>query len=61
MKNVPEAQRAGLTVWNLTDDSSWIVLGGKMDYPMLFDANLNKKPAFSGLMMGLKGINPSEN
>ncbi len=53
-RNVPAAQRWGLTVWNLTDADSWIVLGGKIDFPTLFDAGYNKKTAFTQYILGLQ-------
>jgi endo-1,4-beta-xylanase len=51
---VPAAQRYGITVWNLTDADSWIVLSGKQDFPALFNSSYQKKPAFSGFVQGLK-------
>lgn len=60
MQNVPADQRAGITVWNLTDESSWIVrVNGKTDYPTLYDKDYNKKPAYSGFLRGLKGLKPA--
>ena len=53
-QNVPAAQRFGITMWNLTDADSWIVLGGKVDFPTLFNSSYQKKPAFSGLLQGIK-------
>ena len=53
-RNVPAAQRFGLTVWNLTDADSWIVSGGKEDLPALFNSAYQKKPAFTGFLQGLK-------
>jgi len=53
-RNVPAAQRYGITVWNVTDADSWIVTGGKQDAPTLFDNNFNKKPAYSGFLEALK-------
>jgi endo-1,4-beta-xylanase len=53
-KDVPAAQRYGITVWNLTDADSWIVTGGHTDYPTLFDAGYNKKPAFNQFILGLQ-------
>ena len=53
-RNVPAAQRYGLTVWNLTDADSWIVVSGKQDAPTLFDASYNKKPAFTEYIKGLQ-------
>ena len=52
---VPAAQRYGITVWNLTDADSWIVTSmGQTDFPVLFDAGYNKKPAFTQFCLGLK-------
>lgn len=51
---VPAAQRWGITVWNLTDADSWIVTGGKIDFPTLFDAGYNKKIAFTQFILGLQ-------
>ncbi len=53
-RNVPAAQRWGLTVWNLTDADSWIVQSGKIDFPTLFDAGYNKKSAFTEYSAGLQ-------
>ena len=53
-QHVPVAQRFGITVWNLTDADSWIVLSGKEDFPTLFNSSYQKKAAFSGLVLGLK-------
>ncbi|HYF31170.1 MAG TPA: endo-1,4-beta-xylanase [Chitinophagaceae bacterium] len=56
LKHVPPAQRAGITIWGVTDADSWIVtVLKKKDYPMLFDANYAKKPAYSGVLQALKG------
>lgn len=53
-RNVPVAQRYGITVWNVTDGDSWINSGGIKDAPTLFDNNFNKKAAFTGFLQGLK-------
>ncbi len=53
--NVSAAQRYGITVWNVTDADSWIVTSlNQTDYPCLFDAGYNKKPAFSRYRNALK-------
>lgn len=53
--NVPAAQRYGITVWGVSDNTSWIVLSqGKEDFPLLFDQNYRKKPAYAGFWQGLK-------
>ncbi len=52
---VPAAQRYGITLWNLTDKDSWIVTGqGKEDFPTLFSGNYTKKPAYYGVVVGLR-------
>jgi endo-1,4-beta-xylanase len=59
LQNVPAAQRAGITVWGVDDTSSWIITSQKkVDQPDLFDANFNKKPAYTGFKFGLQGQQP---
>ena len=53
-QHVPAAQRFGITIWNLTDADSWIVLSGKTDFPTLYNSSYQKKPAFSSLVQGLR-------
>jgi endo-1,4-beta-xylanase len=56
IKNVPAGQRYGITVWGVDDPESWIVVTQKKsDYPLLFDGNFAKKPAYAGFLQGLKG------
>jgi endo-1,4-beta-xylanase len=55
-KNVPAAQQYGITVWGVDDPQSWIITSQKkVDYPLLFDGNFAKKPAYAGFVQGLKG------
>jgi len=59
LKYVPEAQRGGITVWGVDDTTSWLntsanVTADKLDYPLLFDKNFNKKPAWAGFKQGLQ-------
>jgi endo-1,4-beta-xylanase len=56
LKNVPKAQRFGITIWGLTDNESWINLPTSPDYPLLFNQNLTKKPAYYSFLEGLKGL-----
>jgi endo-1,4-beta-xylanase len=52
---VPTAQQFGITTWNVGDADSW--LRGfiqKNEYPLLFDDNYNRKPAYYGFIEGLK-------
>lgn len=54
-KNVPAAQRYGVTIWGIDDPESWIITSQKsVDNPLLFDANFAKKPAYSGALQALK-------
>ena len=54
-RNVPVAQRFGITVWNLTDADSWITTSlGKQDFPTLWDRTYIKKPAHAQFVAGLK-------
>lgn len=56
LKNVPAAQRYGITIWGQMDKNSWIVTQQKLnDAPLLFDNNGKKKPAYGGLIQALKG------
>ncbi|PWK27647.1 endo-1,4-beta-xylanase [Arcicella aurantiaca] len=53
MTNVPTTQQAGITVWGLTDDTSWLSNGGK-DFPLLFNKDYSKKTAYYGVLNALK-------
>jgi endo-1,4-beta-xylanase len=54
LRHVPPAQRAGITVWGLTDNTSWLYNNGAQ-YPLLYDINYNRKPAYSGFLSALRG------
>jgi endo-1,4-beta-xylanase len=54
LKYIPVPQRAGITVWGLTDPTSWLYNNGA-DYPLLYDLNYGWKPAYVGFLKGLKG------
>lgn len=52
---VPRKFQYGITLWNLSDDDSWVPkFGKKIDFPNIFDDKLNRKPAYSGLWSGLQ-------
>lgn len=56
-KNVPAAQRYGITVWGISDKNSWLrnfLPYHTIDYPLLYDENNNKKPAFYEFLKGLQ-------
>lgn len=60
---VPAELRGGFSVWGLTDDDSWLMqafeqaTGAQYDqvYPVLFDENLEAKPAFFGVQRAFRG------
>ena len=53
-RNVPAAQRYGITVWGVTDKDSWLVTPTNIDYPLLWDASFNKKQAYYDFLTGLQ-------
>jgi endo-1,4-beta-xylanase len=56
MRNVPVAQQHGITFWGVDDASSWIVTYMKKnDFPLLFDKNFEKKPAYTSVVLALRG------
>jgi endo-1,4-beta-xylanase len=52
-KNVPVAQRAGITVWGVTDNTSWLYDNGAQ-FPLMYDKDYNRKPAYAGFLAGLR-------
>jgi endo-1,4-beta-xylanase len=56
LQYVPAAQRHGLTIWGVTDADSWIVnYMKKTDFPLLFNRDYTKKPAYNSTLQALKG------
>ncbi|MGM9506509.1 endo-1,4-beta-xylanase [Larkinella sp. GY13] len=54
-KNIPVAQQYGITLWDFSDADSWYVINKKQhDIPNIFDKKYRKKPAYYGLLSGLK-------
>ena len=66
---VPEHLRYGITIWNIADQNGFAnivqlwddlrIFGGEADYPLLFDNQYERKPAYYGFRNGLKGIEES--
>ncbi|MEM6768123.1 MAG: endo-1,4-beta-xylanase, partial [Bacteroidota bacterium] len=53
---VPYDQRYGITLWGFSDRFTWIrYFFNIMDWPLIFDDDLNKKPAYHGFRKGLMG------
>lgn len=50
IKNVPAAQRYGVTFWNVSDADTWLI----NETPCLFDTEYQAKSAYSGVIQGLK-------
>jgi endo-1,4-beta-xylanase len=48
-KELPEKYRYGISFWNVGDGDSWIrTQFHRIDWPLLFDDNYQRKPAFCG-------------
>lgn len=53
--SVPASQQYGITTWEFSDADSWITAFlHRLDWPLPFDANYKRKPAYFGLLRGLK-------
>ena len=59
MDTVPARLRGGVTVWGVSDPSSWLISAlfnnAHTDWPLLFDAGYLGKPALRGVADGLTG------
>jgi endo-1,4-beta-xylanase len=53
MRNVPKAQRYGVTIWGLLDNQSWRHKNGA-DYPLIYNASGAKKKAYEAVLNALK-------
>lgn len=54
LKNIPKAQQYGITVWGVTDNTSWLYNSGK-DFPLLYNSNYGRKQAYTGVVNAFKG------
>jgi endo-1,4-beta-xylanase len=55
LKYIPKPQQYGITIWGLTDNTSWLYNNGK-DFPLLFNANFSKKTAYGAATLAFKGL-----
>ena len=57
--NIPAAQQYGITFWNISDKDSWLrgYFKRPKEYPLLFDDNYKRKPAYSSLINSLHTSN----
>ena len=52
---IPAAQKFGITTWNVGDADSWIpAWQGAPDFPLPFDNNYQRKPAYAAIIVGAK-------
>ena len=53
--SIPLDNKYALTVWGLKDNESWLIdFWGHTDWPLMFDNDYNKKPAYDGFIEGLE-------
>lgn len=52
MYNLPTDQQFGITFWGVSDNNTSV--SSSPDWPLVFDGNYQKKPAFQGLLQGFK-------
>ncbi|WP_053975461.1 endo-1,4-beta-xylanase [Mangrovimonas xylaniphaga] len=53
---VPTNQQFGITVWGVRDVDSWLYDNGT-EWPLMYDADFEPKPAYDGFKDGLNGTN----
>jgi len=54
-KAIPASQQYGITTWNVGDADSWIpAWQNAPDFPLPFDGNYFRKPAYAGIIEGAK-------
>jgi endo-1,4-beta-xylanase len=54
LKYIPKAQQFGITVWGVTDNTSWLYNSGK-DFPLMYNADFSKKKAYGAMVNAFKG------
>jgi endo-1,4-beta-xylanase len=55
LRNVPKAQQAGITLWGVTDNTSWLY-NNRTEFPLLYDKNYQRKPAYAAFVQALAGM-----
>ena len=54
VRRPPARNRFAITVWGLRDGDSWLIARwGNPEWPLLFDDDLEPKPAYRGFLAGL--------
>lgn len=54
LKYVPKAQQYGITVWGVSDNTSWLYNNGK-EFPLLYNSDFSKKKAYAAFYNALQG------
>ena len=53
---LPDDKRFAITMWGLRDPESWLIeFWGNPEWPLLFDADFEAKPAYEGFLEALTG------
>jgi endo-1,4-beta-xylanase len=52
-REVPPAQRYGITLWGVTDAHTWVTGLGFRDFPLLFDTEYRRKGVYQAFVKGL--------
>jgi endo-1,4-beta-xylanase len=54
LKNIPPAQRGGISVWGVADNQSWLYNNGT-NFPLLYNADYSRKMSYAGFVQALTG------
>jgi endo-1,4-beta-xylanase len=54
LKYIPKAQQHGITIWGITDNTSWLYKNGT-EFPLMYNADYSKKQAYAAVLQALKG------
>ena len=53
--SIPLENKFALTVWGVRDNESWLIdFWGHTDWPLMFNDDYSKKPAYDGFLEGLE-------